>query len=100
MVEQLDELILRYDELARRSRHDNLSDLKDESRVMSVQLQAAIDRMTTPKSTYRLDGDRYRSEPIHIRVVQLSGVAKALREDLHRDWIRRVSPTVVLRLHG
>lgn len=94
MVEQLDELIGRYDDLARRSQHDDLSDLEDESRIMAVQLQAAIDRMTTPTSTYRLDADRYRSEPIHIRVVQLSGVAKALREDLHRDWILQVSELV------
>ena len=73
--EQLDELIGRYDDMCARSRHDDLSDLKEESRVLAVQFQAAIDRMTTSQSTYRLDADRLRSEPIHVRVVQLSGVA-------------------------
>jgi hypothetical protein len=94
MIGQLDELIDRYDVLCARSEFEDLSDLPDQSRVLAVQFQAAIDRMTTPQSTYRLDADTYRSELTHIRVVQLSGTVKALRDDLHRDWVSHVSELV------
>jgi hypothetical protein len=94
MINQLEVLIGQYEALKSRSQHDDLSDLKEESRVLAVQLQAALDRMTLPGSTYRLDADVQRTNPTHIRVVQLSGIAKALRDDLHGDWVFQVSELV------
>jgi hypothetical protein len=61
---------------------------------LAIQLQAATDRITISGSTYRLEADAQRTKPMHVRVVQLSGIAKALRDDVHRDWIYQVTELV------
>jgi hypothetical protein len=82
-ISQLDALLAEYADLAARSRHRDLSDFTPESRVLANRLQAAIDRLTVSGSTYAKQADLQRTEPTHVKIVELAGIATALRDDLN-----------------
>ena len=94
MIEQLDELLDEYKNLCNQSQHDDLSDLPEESRVLANRLQAAIDRLTIPDSSYAKAAEQLRKSANHVKVVELSGVAAALSEDLKKGWAQSITELV------
>jgi hypothetical protein len=88
---QLNALLTEYDQLAKRARYPDLSDLKSEIRVLANRLQAAIDRLTVPTSTHAQAADRQRgNEYPATRLTELTGIATALRDDIAAGWLESV----------
>ena len=92
---QLNALIGERDELAKRSRYDDLSDLKSEIRVLGNRIQAAIDRLTVPTSTHARAAERQReNSQAAFRLIELVGIATALRDDIAAGWLESVAALV------
>ncbi|WP_146073591.1 hypothetical protein [Amycolatopsis sp. CA-126428] len=100
VIDQLDTLIAEYDALAKRSQHDDMSDLKDESRILANRLQASIDRLTVPSSTYARQADPLRTAATHIRLLELGGIVRALRDDLNAGWLESLVELVHADVHN
>jgi hypothetical protein len=86
IIGQLDVLLADFEDLQKRSKYDDLSDLKQDSMVLANRLQAAFDRLTSPSSTYGRGAEALRQSPHHLRVVQLSALAYAMRDDFKSGW--------------
>jgi hypothetical protein len=92
---QLNALIAERDTLAKRSRYDDLSDLKFEIRALGTRIQAAIDRLTVPTSTHAREAERQRdNEQPAFRLIELVGIATALRDDIAAGWLESVAEVV------
>lgn len=92
---QLNALLSEHAELAKRSRYDDLSDLKSEIRVLAARLQAAIDRLTVPTSTHAQAAERQRdNRQVAFRLMELVGIATALRDDIAAGWLESVAALV------
>lgn len=94
LIDQLNILLEEYESLVKRSKYDDLSDLPQESARLAIRLQSAFDRMTTLGDTYGKDADSLRNEPAHIKVVKLSYLAYAFRDDIKAGWINRLSELI------
>ena len=94
LVDQLDALLNEYEALVKRSKYDDLSDLPEESARLAIRLQAAFDRMTTLGDTYGKAAESLRSLEVHIKVVKLSDLAYAFRDEVKVGWVNRVSELV------
>lgn len=86
IIEQLTKLLNERDMLKVRARWDDLSDLPDESEILSNRMQAAIDRLTHSSHTYARQADACRGERAHIKLPKLYGIVAALRDDM-RDGL-------------
>jgi hypothetical protein len=92
---QLNALLDERDELAKRARYDDLSDLKSEIRVLGNRIQAAIDRLTVPTSTHARAAERQRdNDQAAFRLIELIGIATALRDDIADGWLESVAALV------
>ena len=92
---QLNALLAERDELAKRARYDDLSDLKSEIRVLGNRIQAAIDRLTVPNSTHARAAERQReNDQAAFRLIELVGIATALRHDIAAGWLESVAALV------
>lgn len=87
-ISQLEQLLKEYADLAPKSQHDDLSDLPA-GRVLGNRLQAAIERLTPPGSSYARQVERYRANPTAF-MKELIGIASALRNDLQSGWLASV----------
>ncbi|MFD8492274.1 hypothetical protein [Amycolatopsis sp. NPDC059657] len=99
-ISQLDTLIAEYKGMAKLSQYDDMSDLHDESRIMANRLQAAVDRLTVPSSTYARQADTLRNQPTHLRLLGLGGVVLALRADLDAGWIESLVELIHADVHS
>ena len=90
-MDQLNYLLGQRDELASRSKYSDLSDFDPGSRVLANRLQAAIDRLTVPASTYGRAAELQRhNEYFAQRLTELVGIATALRDDIQAGWLTSV----------
>ncbi|MET7438831.1 hypothetical protein ACFYQQ_09725 [Streptomyces sp. NPDC005496] len=90
LLKQLDTLLPECDYLL--SSDTWLTDEKvgAQARVYSNRLEAVIERICLPESTYRKQLDLYRSMHLRHKFADIHAVATALREDLHAGWIDSV----------
>lgn len=96
-VGRLDLLIAEYERLKATAQYEDLSDLRDEGRLLAARLQAAIDRIAPVGDTYHRAADALRGQRTRIRIIELSKpLAYALREDLKAGW----ATSVVELLHA
>jgi hypothetical protein len=93
-INQLDVLLGEYEDIAKRSKYDDLSDFPQESARLANRLQAAFDRMTNANDTYGKAADALRNDPAHIKVVNLSYMAYAFRDDISAGWLNRISELI------
>jgi hypothetical protein len=89
-LEQLDLLIGEYDRLKARSKYEDLSDLKPEAPKLTTRLEAALDRLTSPGSTYAKSVDSVRARAWHLKLPELRAIADALRDDIAAGWLTPV----------
>jgi hypothetical protein len=87
---QIDDLIKVHTALAARAKYEDLSDLGLESSELVVRLQAAVDRLVPRSSTYAKEAAAYRDQPSHVRIPELIGILKAIREDVNAGWLTTV----------
>ena len=78
---QIDGLLEEYGTLRKQSSYDDLSDLGDEHSPLGIRLQAAIDRLVPPTSTYGRDAEALRAKGPRLRVLPLRSILLALRAD-------------------
>jgi hypothetical protein len=87
MVAQLDSLIGRYRELVKSI------DLEDGSTpsfgIIANRLEAAIDRIASPTSSYLFQLNKYRNDPSSARARRIYQVAVALRDDIKEGWTKK-----------
>lgn len=93
-INQIDVLLEEYESLKKRSKYDDLSDLHEESARLAIRLQSAFDRITTQGDTYGKAAEDLRREPAHIKVVKLSYLAYAFRDDIKAGWVNKLSELV------
>jgi hypothetical protein len=89
-LKQLDLLIGEFDALKARAMYDDMSDLKPQSPILATRLEAALDRITPPGSTYARAVDSVRAKPWHLKVHTLRAIAGALCEDIRAGWLTSV----------
>jgi hypothetical protein len=94
VLAQLEELLEVRRQLQARAVHNDLSDLPEESQTLATRLQAALDRITTPGSTYGRDVEAARAQPTFMKIPELSAIAEALRQDYAKGWIRSVTELI------
>jgi len=97
---QLESLLQDYDALAGKSKYDDLSDFGPESKALANRLQAAIDRLTVPTSTYARAADQQRDQPGHVKVVELRAIVAALMADIQAGWLESVIELVHADTHN
>ena len=73
MVNQIEEVLKQHAALVGRSQYDDLSDLQAESKALANRLQALLDRIAPPGSTYGKAAEAVRSEPAHVKIAELVG---------------------------
>lgn len=93
-IDQLDRLLVIFEDLKKRSQYDDLSDLPMEIAGLAVRLQAAFDRITLPSDTYGKAAEAVRNDPAHVKVRELSYLAYALRDELKDGWVGRIAELV------
>lgn len=91
LIEQIDTLIREYGNLRSQARHEDLSDLKLESRTLVVRLQAGVDRLAQPSSAYAREAAAAMRAPPHVRIPILVGVLQSLRSDVEHGWYTTVT---------
>lgn len=87
-IAQLEQLLNEYVDLAPKSQHQDLSDLS-EGHVLANRLQAALERLAPPGSSYSKQVVRYSANPVAF-MKELLHVAAALRGDLKSGWLESV----------
>ncbi|WP_430478112.1 hypothetical protein ACQZM9_08095 [Streptomyces sp. P11-1] len=91
MVEQLDKLDEQYEAAAS----------KGEGREVAInRLEAAIDRIALPRSTYVRQLDLWRGMSINTKAYNVSQVARALRHDLSDGWTDSVVELIHADTHS
>ncbi|MGW1334540.1 hypothetical protein ACWD7B_09690 [Streptomyces rubiginosohelvolus] len=91
MVEQLDKLLTQYKEVAAKSSGVEL---------VVNRLEAAIDRIALPGSTYVRQLDSIREDPFDFKSYSVSQIARALRDDLRDGWTDSVVELVHADTHS
>lgn len=81
ILQAIGQLLAILDQLRERSRHDDLSDLPDESLEFVIRSQALIDRYAASTS-YASEVERARKQPPHLRIPVLAAAMRALLSDL------------------
>lgn len=92
MVAQLDELIGQYEEVAAK-KQGSLS-------LVVNRLEAAIDRIATPGSTYVRQLDNRRNAANNFKAFDVYTIAKGLRGDLKSGWTESVIELVHAETHS
>ena len=90
-VEQLENLICKCDEIQKKSKHNDLSDLpKMEVQSLVTRSISAIHRISGSKSTYSMEVKRLfvLSPSIHLHAVPIFGVLKALLDDFRDGYLK------------
>jgi hypothetical protein len=91
---QIDKLLAEIDEMKGRARHDDQSDLQEESAAIVVRLRAALERLSPGPSTYlkemnAIADDCHNSTAGKIRAYV--GILHALRADASEGWFDGVA---------
>lgn len=86
IIAQFEPLIARYRELQVKSKYDDLSDLKEDSRILVGRMQAAFQRVVPASSTYALDAAKLRDEHSRVAVHGLVALAQGLVADINDGW--------------
>lgn len=85
---QLEQLLQQYSQLESNARYEDLSDLR-EGRVFANRLQATLERITPPGSSYASRVQRFGKNPDAF-TRDLVHIAAALREDIQSGWFASV----------
>ncbi len=86
ITSQLEPLVAQYRQLQGISKHDDLSDLKEDSRILVSRIHAAFQRVVPPSSTYAVDAAKLRSAPAYVAVHELVALAQGLLDDINDGW--------------
>ncbi|WP_411112936.1 hypothetical protein [Streptomyces sp. 029-5] len=90
MIKQLDTLITEYDNLVKKSKYADASDLPSESRILMNRLESAIERISIPSSVQRRQLHLHQNLGNSFKLAEYAGIAAALRDDLKSGWIESV----------
>ena len=96
IIQQFEPLVNQYKTLQSKSKYDDLSDLKDETRTLVGRMQAAFKRAVPPSSTYAIEAERLRGKPFHLAIHELVPLAQGLIGDINDGW----GMTVVELVHA
>jgi hypothetical protein len=89
---QLDALLSEYNAFGRRT-HSTTQQKDADATKMAFRLQAAIERLTPPSSSYRQDLDRSRAARYYSsvsRMIAVATIAGALRDDIAAGWLTSI----------
>ncbi|URN07141.1 hypothetical protein LUW74_29980 [Actinomadura madurae] len=90
-IDQIDRLIQEYETLRKQARHDDLSDLPEESQVIVVRLRAALARLRPADTPYAQEMSAVAHEKPHIRIPVYVGILRALKADMLEGWLEGIS---------
>lgn len=87
MVAQLDELLGQYEDFIRPPRPEG-ADGSNQARLLVSRLEAAIDRIALPSSSYVRQLELHRGEKrIKYKIHDVYSIAVGLRDDLKAGWV-------------
>ena len=104
-LQQLDEVISAYEDAKRQAREDDFSDFLSEAdaRALETRCLAAIERASGESSTYvsraRAILQQTKGHPWYF-IHSLVGIAKSLRHDLDKDYLKSVEELIHADLFG
>ncbi|MFJ2749783.1 hypothetical protein [Streptomyces sp. NPDC087297] len=99
MVEQLDVLIAEYKDLIAERSDTALA--SDRAKLLASRLEAAIDRLAVPGSSYVQQLDLYRAEKrVRFKIREIQSIALGLRDDLKAGWTTSVMELVHADTHS
>ncbi|MEU1307257.1 hypothetical protein [Streptomyces shenzhenensis] len=87
LLKQLDTLLPECDYLLSNDKWLTDDKVGAQARVYCNRLEAVIERICLPESTYLKQLDLYRSLQLRHKFMDIHAVATALRDDLHAGWI-------------
>ncbi|HBC3963374.1 TPA: hypothetical protein KD885_002999 [Vibrio parahaemolyticus] len=90
LLEQLQVLIVKYEEMQKRSKHNDLSDLsKVERQSLVTRALAAVHRVSGANSTYSKEIERIMLEvpELHRHTSSIIGIVSALHDDLEAGYM-------------
>lgn len=90
IIQQLSDVVSIRDQLLKRSKHSDCSDLPDSDlRLLAARARAAIDRIAGRSSTYGRDADESMSMNTYFsaQVLTLVGVVEALKADIEAGYV-------------
>lgn len=94
---QLDAIIEKFNEMGRKSQHNDLSDLpKADRQSLVTRGIASVHRISGANSTYSLEIERIiQKQPhLHLHTSSVIGVVKALKEDLELGYLQNLAEIV------
>ena len=105
---QLDELISQTAQLLKRTNRGRQApagavelDIRDDTGlVLCNRLEAAIDRIALPGSSYAGQVNLHRADPVGYKLWQMYGIAHGLRDDLKSGWSDSVVELVHAETHS
>jgi hypothetical protein len=98
--DQIEKLIQEYEMLRERARHDDLSDIPEESQVIVVRLRAALARLSPANTPYAQELNAVANEQPNIRIPVYVGILRALKADMLEGWLEGVSELVHAQTFG
>jgi len=93
-LKQLKHVLTDWEQLSKKSKHDDLSDLPDYELVaMLTRAHAAIENSTQPSSAYRKQADRIQGMKTStcFKLMEMIGVVKSVRTDIEAGFCQSIS---------
>jgi hypothetical protein len=97
LKQQLDKILITFQELRQNSEHSDLSDLPASDRQgLLTRAIAAVRRITGDKSIYSQEIDRTISELpyLHVHLEFVMGVVQALRDDISAGYLQSITELI------
>jgi hypothetical protein len=94
---QLDSIIQKFDEMGKKSQHNDLSDLpKADRQSLITRGIASVNRISGANSIYSLEIQRIieKQPHLHLHTSSVIGVVKALKEDLELGYLQGLAEIV------
>ena len=94
---QLDSIIQMFDEMSKKSEHNDLSDLpKPDRQSLVTRAIASVHRISGLNSTYSAEIQRVieKQPALHLHTSSVIGIVKALREDLELGFLQNLAEIV------
>jgi hypothetical protein len=88
ILSQLDLLLSEYGAMVQRAKYDDLSDIGTTGlESMAGRFQSALNRWTTPGSSYQQQAERVGAKDAFLRLPVLAGTVQSLRDDVAAGWM-------------
>ena len=91
ITDQIDKLIIDYQELRKHAKYEDLSDLHGDAYAFVTRLRAALDRFAPGQNAYTKEMAAVERDSPPERIPVYMGILEALRADIDAGWLEGVA---------